>query len=37
LKQELTQALRDAREKNAARTNFFGKFLSAFSKNKPPE
>jgi tetratricopeptide (TPR) repeat protein len=37
LKHELAQALRDARQKNAARTNFFSKFLSAFSKKTSPK
>lgn len=32
LKQELNQALQDARERNAARASFFSRFLSSFSK-----
>lgn len=35
LKQELVQALRDARAKNSARSGFFSNFLSAFSKKTP--
>lgn len=37
LKHELAQALRDAREKNAARSDFFSNFLSAFSKKGSPK
>jgi tetratricopeptide (TPR) repeat protein len=37
LKQELAQALRDARAKNTARSSFFGNFLAAFSRKTPPK